>query len=112
MKTEVETTRFGRIEVSSEEVIFFPQGLIGFEMLKHFVLLDSRKGGAIQWLQAVDDPGLAFLVSDPRRFIPSFVLNFPESTPPHGVLGDSPMENLKIIIVIGITNFNFMTQAS
>ncbi len=102
MKTEVETARFGRIEVSPEDIFLFPQGLIGFEALKRFVILDSRKGGAIQWLQAVDDPNLAFLVSDPRIFIPSFELKFPESAPPNGVCEDFHAESLKIFTMLSI----------
>jgi len=72
MKIEVDTVRFGRIEVSQENIVLFPKGLIGFEHLKRYVLLDSQKGPSIQWLQAVDDPGIAFLVSDPKTFLPHF----------------------------------------
>ncbi|MEW6441369.1 MAG: flagellar assembly protein FliW [bacterium] len=87
MRVEFETTRFGKVSLAADAVIDFPKGLIGFEPLKRFVLLDSRPGSPIQWLQALDDPGVAFLVSDPKVFLPDFELKIgdpgsPEEPPP------------------------------
>ncbi len=79
MTVEVLTSRFGRIEVPEERILFFPRGLIGFEHLKRYARLDSAKGSVVQWLQALDDPDTAFLVSDPSTYLPSFELRIPES---------------------------------
>ncbi len=79
MTVEVLTSRFGRIEVPEERIFFFPRGLIGFEHLKRYARLDSAKGSVVQWLQALDDPDTAFLVSDPSTYLPSFELRIPES---------------------------------
>ena len=79
MTVEVLTSRFGRLEVPEERIFFFPRGLIGFEHLKRYARLDSTKGSVVQWLQAVDDPDTAFLVSEPSTYLPSFELKIPES---------------------------------
>ena len=79
MNVEVITSRFGRIEVPEERIFTFPRGLIGLEHLKRYARLDSQKGPAVQWLQAVDDPETAFLVSDPTTYLPSFELKIPEA---------------------------------
>ena len=73
----IETSRFGRIEIPEERVFIFPKGLIGFEHLKRYTLLDSTKGASVQWLQSLDDPAVAFLVAEPRTYLPSFDLRIP-----------------------------------
>jgi len=60
-----ETSRFGPLEVSEDRVINFPSGLPGFSQLNRFVLIDY-KDTPLKWLQAVDDPQVAFIVADPR----------------------------------------------
>jgi len=59
------TTRFGQVEVGEDRVIRFPSGLLGFSHLHRYVLIDY-KDTPLRWLQAVDDPGVAFLVADPK----------------------------------------------
>ena len=61
---QVNTTRFGIIEVSEKELINFPWGVPGFEELKSYVLLEY-KNGPFQWLQSVDEPAVAFVVCSP-----------------------------------------------
>jgi flagellar assembly factor FliW len=62
---KVETSRFGTIEVNEESVIEFPWGIPGFESVKRYVLLEHGEG-PFQWLQAVDEPSLAFVVCLPE----------------------------------------------
>lgn len=71
---EIETTQFGRIEVKDEEIITFPLGIIGFEGIRRYVLLDHRPDSVFRFLQAVDEPDLAFILIDPRPFFPQYRL--------------------------------------
>ena len=59
------TTRFGPLEVSDDRVIRFPVGILGFPQLNRFVLMDY-KDTPLKWLQAVEDPDVAFIVTDPK----------------------------------------------
>ncbi len=61
----VETNRFGVVEVANDRVIEFPWGIPGFESVKRYVLIEY-KDGPFQWLQAVDEPSLAFVVCPPE----------------------------------------------
>jgi len=61
---QVNTTRFGTIEVEEKELISFPWGLPGFEHLKSYILLEY-KNGPFQWLQSVEEPSVAFVVCAP-----------------------------------------------
>jgi flagellar assembly factor FliW len=60
---KINTTRFGEIEVEEDKLINFPLGVPGFTHLKRYFLIDYRD--PIKWLHAVDDPDVAFIVTDP-----------------------------------------------
>lgn len=66
----VETTRFGTLEVDEGRIVNFPLGIPGFPNLKRFFLVDYRD--PLKWLQAADDPGVAFIVVDPFLFFPDY----------------------------------------
>ena len=68
---EIET-RLGRRVVDMERVIHFPQGLVGFEEEREFVLLQLRPDAAMLILQSMKTPQLGLLVADPFSFIDSF----------------------------------------
>jgi flagellar assembly factor FliW len=61
----IETSRFGTLDLDENVFIEFPWGMPGFEELKRYVLLQHRQG-PFQWLQAVDEPSLAFVVCEPE----------------------------------------------
>jgi flagellar assembly factor FliW len=61
----IETSRFGPLEFAENVFIEFPWGIPGFEQVKRFVLLEHKQG-PFQWLQAVDEPDLAFVVCSPE----------------------------------------------
>ena len=61
----IDTTRFGLLEMEEDVFIHFPWGIPGFEKLKRFVLLEHAQG-PFQWLQAVDEPTVAFVVCPPE----------------------------------------------
>jgi len=69
----LETPRFGTLEVREDMIIDLPRGLIGMHWLKRFILLDHRDT-PVKWLQAVDDPDIAFIVVPPELIIPDFVM--------------------------------------
>lgn len=60
----IEGTRFGDIEIEDARIVELANGMIGFPTATRYVLLPSPSGGAIGWLQSVDEPSLAFPVLD------------------------------------------------
>jgi flagellar assembly factor FliW len=68
----IETTRFGQVEVDEAKLIVFPRGLLGFPLQKHYALVQTGANSAFYWLQAVDRPELAFVVTDPRLFLSDY----------------------------------------
>ncbi|HHN46403.1 MAG TPA: flagellar assembly protein FliW [Planctomycetes bacterium] len=68
------TTRFGNVEVDEALLVCFPAGLVGFEHLRRFVILEGPAGTPLKWLQSVDEPAIAFVVADPVAIIPDYVV--------------------------------------
>ena len=65
---EINTRIFGKINISDDKLIHFPNGIIGFADLKDFALIhDEEKGdnGGIRWLQSVQEPAFAMPVVNP-----------------------------------------------
>lgn len=74
---QIETTRFGVVEVDPSRIITFPHGFIGFPSWQRFVLLPHREDSPFWFLQSVDEPALAFVVMDPREAVPDYVARVP-----------------------------------
>ncbi len=72
MGVKFPTTRFGELDLPPERVISFPRGLIGFPHVQRFALVAHPGGGPFQWLQAVEFPELAFVVTDPKLFFSGY----------------------------------------
>lgn len=92
---QIETTRFGPIDIAADRVIHFASGLLGFPTAKRFALIQTDAESTIGeagvageeaadcffWLQSADDPRLAFVVCDPSGFLPEFADYGPDSIP-------------------------------
>ena len=70
----VKTGRFGQIEVSSDEIISIPSGVLGFPEDHDFCLVDPGDDTLILWLQSLKNPHLSFPVLEPKIFKPDYVV--------------------------------------
>ena len=52
---QINTLRFGTIEIDKSEIIIVPEGIIGFPDIKRYVILDMGKDTPFKLFQAVDD---------------------------------------------------------
>ena len=66
---DVQTSRFGVVEIAEDRVIHIPKGLLGFSQLTKYCLLQPTDDACFFWLQSLEDPGLAFVVTDPTVFV-------------------------------------------
>lgn len=64
--------------VASECRIQMPFGLLGFEQLKSFALVANPQEEPFLWLQAIEEPKLAFLVMSPFAVVPDYQPEIPE----------------------------------
>jgi flagellar assembly factor FliW len=76
---QIQTSRFGNIAVSEEDVLSFPEGLLGFSDLDRFVLLDDPNDEIFAWLQSCEEPSIAFPILEPELFSENFTLSLSKS---------------------------------
>jgi flagellar assembly factor FliW len=69
---EIQTTRFGKVEIDDQRIMAFPKGMVGFPKCQSFALIQTNDEGVFFWMQSLDRPELAFVVCDPRTFVPDY----------------------------------------
>jgi flagellar assembly factor FliW len=68
----VESQALGRVTVPEDQVITFPAGLPGFVSERRYVLLNDHLQSPFYCLQSVDNPAVAFMVTDPTALVPDY----------------------------------------
>ena len=94
----VRTTRFGDVEIAEDRVITFPKGLLGFSESKKYCLFEPAEDACFFWLQSIDDPSLAFVVTDPSQFVGDYSVPIrPEQMTD---LGLKRLEDAQVFVVV------------
>jgi flagellar assembly factor FliW len=94
----LETTRFGTVEIADDRVITFPTGLLGFSSYTSFVLLQPDEQGVFFWLQSTEAPDLAFVVTDPALWVPDFQANIRKDQMEE--LGMAKLEDAQVLVIV------------
>jgi flagellar assembly factor FliW len=71
---KIATKAYGEIEVDDRQKIVFPQGLLGFEALKDYIIIDAERQ-PFYWLQSMDMKQVAFILVNPFLFRPDYEVN-------------------------------------
>jgi flagellar assembly factor FliW len=69
---QIQTTRFGFLEMEPDAILTFPCGVLGLEDCRQWVLLADAHNEALAWLQSVSRPDIALAVVSPRRYVPAY----------------------------------------
>jgi flagellar assembly factor FliW len=68
------TRYFGGLEYEDENAIVFPEGLLGFEECRRFLLIRQADLGSLSFLQSLENPLLCFPVLPAAQVDPNFHL--------------------------------------
>ena len=98
----IQTKLFGEIGVDPNKLIVFEEGIIGFDFLKQFLLIndEENKDSAISWLQSVDEPNFAMPVMDPLLIDANY--NPVVEDELLKTLGDFQDENLLVMVTLSV----------
>jgi len=94
---DIQTTRFGVVSITPEQLIEFPRGLIGFATAVEFALLAAPSNEGFYWLQSIIEPELAFLVTDPQPFFKDYDVPIREETQADLQIADTKDGRLLVI---------------
>jgi len=99
---KIKTTRFGTIDIEEEKMIKMPFSILGFPDKKKFIILQHQENSPFFWYQSVDDPGLAFVITDPFLFIPDYKIDLEVTLKEMSWNGDGNSRDLNLFIIVNI----------
>ncbi len=98
---QIKTSRFGLLEFPKDLVINFPGGLLGFPHAENYAVLEhDADGSPFKWLQAVDDPNLAFIIIDPHLLVPDYLGKVEKEV--HDVFGPFDPQDISTIAIVTV----------
>jgi len=65
-------SRFGAVAHDWDMQLHMPAGLLGFPEITEYLIVDPDSELPVKWLQAQDEPRLAFVITDPFLFLPDY----------------------------------------
>lgn len=94
----LQTTRFGEIEIDPQRIITFPKGLLGFPDYQTYVLIEPGEDTYFFWLQSTQTPDLAFVVTDPSLFVAGYQV--PIKSDQMEELGLAGIEEAQVFVIV------------
>jgi flagellar assembly factor FliW len=73
---QIESTRFGTVDIRDDAVITFPEGLIGLPG-NHYALIAQSENTAFYWLHSIEDAAIALPVTNPWLFFSDYEVRVP-----------------------------------
>lgn len=98
---ELETKPFGKIEINERQRIKFPGGILGFEHIREFALLNAKQW-PFYWLQSIEVPDLAFILIDPKIIRPDYTADVDENDFSDIFPENADKENMLIFAIVTI----------
>jgi flagellar assembly factor FliW len=95
----IESQRFGTLDINEDELLSFPAGVIGFPTEQRFALVPHHGSGYIAWLQSVSTPELAFPVVSAHAFGDKYP-DVPVGGPAKEAGLAGPEESLAVMVVL------------
>ncbi len=94
---EIQTSRYGKLEVDDERIMTFPKGLLGFPDRTRFALIQTSEENYFFWLQCIEDANLAFVITDPTTFFKEYEVPLREELQQELSLGDPQAAQVFVI---------------
>lgn len=64
-KEKIVSGQFGELEVADNHIFTFPEGLLGFEDEKRFIVVAEESIAPFKWLISMDNPNIGFPIVSP-----------------------------------------------
>ena len=96
-EVELQSKPFGKIRILDEQILSFPEGILGFSEFNRYALIEETEDSPFKWLQSVDEPDLAFIVIQPEMFLKDYSPVLKESE-----ISEIGLKNIKDALVFVI----------
>ena len=92
----IQTKYLNDIEITKEQILSFPSGILGFENHHEFVLLDIPDNDHFKFLQDIKNSYVAFLLINPWDFFKDYDIELPDEE--INKLGFDPLDKNQMAI--------------
>lgn len=80
MTQQLTSAKLGLIKYDDNDIINFSTGLLGFEGLNQYLLIKNEGSDIFLFLQSIEEPGLCFILIDPKSVLPTYELCVDEAS--------------------------------
>ena len=106
---KVNTDRFGEIEIDEKKIIHFKDGIPAFEDEHEFVILPYDEESPYYFMQSLNKPDLAFLLTIPDIFFADYSVEIDDATVEELEIKDTAKVIIYTIITIPNGSVRLMT---
>lgn len=99
---KIESKYLGQVEVDEDSIINFPQGILGFEENKRFVILDIEDNPSFKFLQNLENRNCAFLIINPWEFFPDYDIDVKDTELEKIAIEKGEEENILLYTIVTI----------
>lgn len=100
----VATSRFGNLTIRPENIITMASPFLGFPGSRHFILKPHGTESPFMWLQSLDEPDLAFVVTSAATLTPQYQPTVPALV--RQELDATEKDPLDILLILTIPHGN------
>jgi flagellar assembly factor FliW len=94
---ELQTSRFGVLQVDEEAIYTFSKGIPGFEEETRFIIVAPKEEEPFAFLQSTRNPDLAFVIADPFLFYADYDFELSGS-----IIAELGIESPEVVLVRSI----------
>ncbi len=95
----IETVKFGNVEVEESRIFDFVLPVIGFNDLSKYVIIEPNKDNLFKWLQSAEDPDLAFPIISVAALNYDYSIDISDD-----VIQSLDIKNAESLLVMNITS--------
>lgn len=104
----IDTKFSGQIEINDEDIIYFEEGLLGFEDAKKYVVINLDEATPFRSLQSVEKSEVAFIVINPWDIFTDYEIDIDDNELLS--LGDIDIKNFMLYTLVTITENRITTN--
>jgi flagellar assembly factor FliW len=96
---KIMTDRFGEFIVDDNKIVTFPYGMIGFENIREFIILEIDPYKPIYWLHSIKNKSLYFPAIIPFEFYMGYSVDITDSD-----ISELKIDSPKHVLLMNIVN--------
>lgn len=100
----IASRRLGAVEIEENDILRFPEGVLGFgELTRYALVAPNGAGDTVRVLQALDDEAVSFIVTDPKAIRPDYAPRLgPEDWAGLGLNPPVPEKELEVWAILTV----------